>query len=130
MTGEHGSTLNSAFCKTLLLKKKRSSDRLSLFFIPKVQIYNPLSALMLTLVNHLCHVPLRVAINPVVTISTRVGPGSRLCHLRTQCCYSYRLFKETNGIVHKNFFWEIYRCKVVQFFTEQPLILFCLYDFF
>ena len=75
--------VNSAFRKTPLFKNCRS-ERLSLLFISKIEIYNPLSALLLTLVCHFYHVLLRVAI---------------FC---TQCCYSYKLLKETKRFVHKN----------------------------
>ena len=64
--------VNSAFCKTQLFKK-RTSERLSILFIFIVEIYNPLSALLLTLVCHFYHGLPRVAI------------------FRTQCCYSDRL---------------------------------------
>ena len=43
--------VNHALCKTQLLKK-RTSERLSLLFISIIEIYNPLSALLLTLVCH------------------------------------------------------------------------------
>ena len=50
-----------AFCKTSLFKKTHKL-RPSLLFISKEKIYNPLSALMLTLVCNLGHVFLKVAI--------------------------------------------------------------------
>ena len=53
--------VNSAFRKTTLFKNCRS-ERLSLLFISNIEIYNPLSALLLTLVGHFYHVLLRVAI--------------------------------------------------------------------
>ena len=53
--------VNHALCKTQLFKK-RTSERLSLLFLSIVEIYNPLSALLLTLVCHFYHVLLRVAI--------------------------------------------------------------------
>ena len=53
--------VNSAFRKTPLFKNCRS-ERLSLLFISKIEIYNPLSALLLTLVCHFYHVLLRIAI--------------------------------------------------------------------
>ena len=53
--------VNSAFRKTPLLKNCRS-ERLSLLFTSKIEIYKPLSALLLTLVCHFYNVLLRVAI--------------------------------------------------------------------
>ena len=96
--------INSAFCKTPLFKK-HTSDRLSLLFISKVKIYNPLSALLLTLVCHFYHVLLRVAIF-VLNVAIATDFLRRQTELRT-----------------KTLFLEIYRCKVVQFFTAQPLLL-------
>ena len=52
--------VNSAFRKTPLFKNCRC-ERLSLLYISKKEIYNPLSALLLTLVCHFYYVLLRVA---------------------------------------------------------------------
>ena len=95
--------VNSAFRKTPLFKNCRC-ERLSLLYIFKIEIYNPLSALLLTLVCHFYHVLLRVAIFVLnVAIAT----------------YFQRRQKELST---KTLLWKIYRCKVVQFFTEQPLL--------
>ena len=53
--------MGQCFRKTPLFKNCRS-ERLSLLFISKIEIYNHLSALLLTLVCHFYHVLLRVAI--------------------------------------------------------------------
>ena len=79
--------VNSAFRKTPLFKNCRC-ERLSLLYISKIEIYNPLSTLLLTLVCHF------------------LPCASQSCHFRTQCCYSYILSKETKIIVHKNSFME------------------------
>ena len=94
--------VNSAFRKTPLFKNCRC-ERLSLLYVSKIEIYNPLSALLLTLVCHFYYVLLRVAIFVLnVAIAT----------------YFERRQKELST---KTLLWKIYRCKVVQFFTAQPL---------
>ena len=96
--------MNSAFRKTPLFKNCRC-ERLSLLYISKIEIYNPLSTLLLTLVCHFYHVLLRVAIFVLnVAIAT----------------YFQRRQKELST---KTLLWKIYRCKVVQFFTAQPLLI-------
>ena len=71
--------------------------------ISKIEIYNPLSALLLTFICHFYYVLLRVAIFVLnVAIAT----------------YFERRQKELS---RKNSLWKIYRGKVVQFFTAQPL---------
>ena len=78
--------INSAFCKTPLFTK-HTSDRLSLLFISKVKIYNPLFC-------------------SLADFGLPFMPcASQSCHFRTQCCYSCRLFKETNRIADKNSFF-------------------------
>ena len=95
--------VNRAFRKTPLFKNCRC-ERLSLLYISKLEIYNPLSALLLTLVCHFYYVLLRVAIFVLnVAIAT----------------YFERRQKELST---KTLLWKIYRGKVVQFFTAQPLI--------
>ena len=94
--------VNSAFRKTPLFKNYRC-ERLSLLYISKVEIYNPLSALLLTLVCHFYYVLLRVAIFVLIAaIAT----------------YFERRQKELST---KTLLWKIYRGKVVQIFTAQPL---------
>ena len=94
--------VNSAFRKTPLYKNCRC-ERLSLLYISKIEIYNPLSALLLTLVCHFYYVLLRVAIFVLnVAIAT----------------YFERRQKELST---KTLLRKIYRGKVVQFFTAQPL---------
>ena len=94
--------LNSAFRKTPLFKNCRC-ERLSLLYISKIEIYNPLSALLLTLICHFYYALLRVAIFVLnVAIAT----------------YFERRQKELST---KTLSWKIYRGKVVQFFTAQPL---------
>ena len=94
--------VNSAFRKTPLFKNCRC-ERLFLLYIFKIEIYNPLSALLLTLVCHFYYVLLRVAIFVLnVAIAT----------------YFERRQKELST---KTLLWKIYRGKVVQFFTAQPL---------
>ena len=96
--------VNSAFCKTPLFKNC-SCERLSVLYISKIEIYNPLSALLLTLVCHFYYVLLRVAIFVLnVAIAT----------------YFERRQKELST---KTLLWKIYRGKVVQFFTAQPLFI-------
>ena len=95
--------VNSAFRKTPLFKNCRC-ERLSLLYISKIEYYNPISALLLTLVCHFYHVLLRVAIFVLnVAIAT----------------YFQRRQKKLST---KTLLWKIYRCKVVQFFTAQPCI--------
>ena len=94
--------VNIAFRKTPLFKNCRC-ERLSLLYISKIEIYNPLSALFLTLVCHFYYVLLRVAIFVLnVAIAT----------------YFERRQKELST---KTLLWKIYRGKIVQFFTAQPL---------
>ena len=94
--------LNSAFRKTPLFKNCRC-ERLSLLYISKIEIYNPLSALLLTLICHFYYALLTVAIFVLnVAIAT----------------YFERRQKELST---KTLLWKIYRGKVVQFFTAQPL---------
>ena len=95
--------VNSAFRKTPLFKNCRC-ERLSLVYISKIEIYNPLSALFLTLVCHFYYVLLRVAIFVLsVAIAT----------------YFERRQKELST---KTLLWKIYWGKIVQFFTAQPLV--------
>ena len=72
-------------------------------YISKIEIYNPLSALLLTLVCHFYYVLLRVAIFVLnVAIAT----------------YFERRQKELST---KTLLWKIYRGKVVQFFYRTTL---------
>ena len=94
--------VNSAFRKTWLFKNC-TSERLSLPFISEVDIYNPLSALLLTLACHFYHVLLRVAIFVLnVAIPTDFN-------------------KETNRIVHKNSFLENTPTQSCPIFTAHAL---------
>ena len=95
---------NSAFRKTPLFKNC-TSERLSLPFISKVEIYNPLPALLLTLVCHLYNLLLRVA-----NFALNVAIATDFQRTQTE-------------LSTKALLWKIYRCKVVQFFTAQALLL-------
>ena len=95
--------INSAFCKTQLFKKC-TSERLSLLFIFIVEIYNPLSALLLTLVWHFYHVLLSVSIF-VLNVAIPADFKRRQRELSTKAVLGP----------------EISRCKVVQFVTAQAL---------
>ena len=60
------------FCKTPLLKK-RTSERLSLLFISSIEIYNPLSALLLTLVSIMCFSQLPFSYSMLLYLQTLKG---------------------------------------------------------
>ena len=102
--------VNSAFRKTPLFKNCRC-ERLSLLYISKIEIYNPLSALLLTLVCHFYYVLLR---NAIFVLNVAIAT------------YFERRQKELST---KTLLWKIYRGKNVQFFTAQPLLLFFLPSF-
>ena len=87
-----------------ILVKNCRCERLFLLYISKIEIYNPLSAVLLTLVCHFYYVLLSVAIFVLnVAIAT----------------YFERRQKKLST---KTLLWKIYRGKVVQLFTAQPLL--------
>ena len=94
--------VNSAFRKTPLFKNCRC-ERLSLLYISKIEIYNPLSALLLTLVCHFYYVLLRVAI---FVLNVAIGT------------YFERRQKELST---KTLLWKFTGAKLSNFLPHQPL---------
>ena len=94
--------VNSAFRKTPLFKNCRS-ERLSLLFISKIEIYNPLSVVDFGLPFLPC--------------------ASQNCHFCTQCGYSYILLKETKRFVHKSSSMENIPVQSCPIFYRTTLIL-------
>ena len=103
--------VNSAFRKTPLFKNCRC-ERLSLLYISKIEIYNPLSALLLTLVCHFYYVLPRVAVFVLnVAIATYfarrqkriVHKNSFMENLPGQSCPIFYRTTLTEAKMHANF---------------------------